>query len=99
MEKNKGGAQNAARGYLLNDGSVASTFVLANAANYQTITIDGIVLPKPNVSFFNLNNPSNTMKSPDDYILNVRNALPSALTTTNAIYIQDQIQWEKFTFC
>ena len=24
--------------------------------------------------------------------------LPSALTTTNAIYIQDQIQWEKFTF-
>jgi iron complex outermembrane recepter protein len=96
--KNKGGGQNAARGYLLNDGTVASSFVLANAANYQTTTIDGVVLPKPNVNFFDLNNPSYAMRTPEDYILNVRTALPSALTTTNAIYIQDQIQWEKFTF-
>ena len=96
--KTKGGGQNAARGYLLNDGSVASSFVPANAANYQTTTIDGVVLPKPNVNYFNLNNPTYTVRSPDDYTLNVRTALPSALTTTNAIYIQDQIQWEKFTF-
>ncbi|MEO6177563.1 MAG: TonB-dependent receptor [Flavobacterium circumlabens] len=96
--KNKGGAQNAARGYLLKNGTVAPSFVLANADQYQTITINGVVLPKPNVSFFDLNNPSYTMRSPGDYILNVRTALPSALTTTNAVYIQDQIQWEKFTF-
>lgn len=97
-KKNKGGGQNAARGYLLNDGTVASSFVLPNAANYQTITIDGVILPKPNVSYFDLNNPSYAMKNSEDYTLNVRNALPSALTTTNAIYVQDQIQWEKFTF-
>ena len=96
--KTKGGGQNAARGYLLNDGTVASTFVPENAANYQTITIDGIVLPKPNVNFFNLNNPTYTIQSPEDYTLNVRTALPSALTTTNAIYIQDQIQWGRFAF-
>jgi len=96
--KTKGGGQNAARGYLLNDGTVANTFVPANAANYQTITVDGVVLPKPNVNFFNLNNPTYTVRSPDDYTLNVRTSLPSALTTTNAIYIQDQIQWERFTF-
>lgn len=96
--KTKGGGQNAARGYLLNDGTVAGTFVPANAANYQTITIDGVVLPKPNVNFFNLNNPAYTVRTPEDYTLNVRTALPSALTTTNAIYIQDQIQWDKFTF-
>jgi len=96
--KTKGGGQNAARGYLLKDGTVASTFVPANAANYQTTTIDGVVLPKPNVNYFNLNNPVYTLTSPEDYTLNVRTALPSALTTTNAIYIQDQIQWEKFTF-
>ncbi|MEP6931050.1 MAG: TonB-dependent receptor [Flavobacterium sp.] len=95
--KNKGGGQNAARGYLLKDGTVASSFVLANAANYQTTTINGVVLPKPNVSFFDLNNPSYAMKSPEDYILNVRTDLPSALTSTNAVYIQDQMQWEKFT--
>ncbi|WP_163408548.1 TonB-dependent siderophore receptor [Flavobacterium ajazii] len=96
--KTKGGGQNAARGYLLKDGTVASTFVPANASNYQTITVDGVVLPKPNVNYFNLNNPTYTVRSPDDYTLNVRTALPSALTTTNAIYIQDQIQWNKFTF-
>ncbi|KFF04320.1 TonB-dependent siderophore receptor [Flavobacterium reichenbachii] len=96
--KNKGGGQNAARGFLLNNGTVASSFVPANAANYQTVTIDGVVLPKPNVEFFNLNNPSYAMRNSEDYVLNVRTALPSALTTTNAIYIQDQIQWEKFTF-
>ncbi|WP_166922266.1 TonB-dependent siderophore receptor [Flavobacterium poyangense] len=96
--KNKGGGQNAARGYLLKDGTVASSFVLANASNYQTTTKDGVILPKPNVNFFDLNNPSYAMRSPEDYILNVRTALPSALTTTNAIYIQDHIQWEKFTF-
>ncbi|QGK74490.1 TonB-dependent siderophore receptor [Flavobacterium sp. SLB02] len=96
--KTKGGGQNAARGYLLKDGTVANTFVAANAANYQTTTIDGVILPKPNVNYFNLNNPTYTITSADDYTLNVRTALPSALTTTNAIYIQDQIQWEKFTF-
>lgn len=96
--KNKGGGQNAARGYVLKDGTVAGSFVLANASNYQTTTVNGVVLPKPNVSFFDLNNPSYAMRSPEDYILNVRTALPSALTTTNALYIQDLIQWEKFTF-
>ena len=96
--KTKGGGQNAARGYLLNDGTVAGTFVPANAANYQTVTIDGVVLPKPNVNFFNLNNPVYTVRNAEDYTLNVRTSLPSALTTTNAIYIQDMIQWERFTF-
>ncbi|GGE96137.1 TonB-dependent siderophore receptor [Flavobacterium limi] len=96
--KNIGGGQNAARGYLLNDETVAGSFVPANASNYQTVTIDGIVMPKPNVTYFNLNNPKYTVTSPEDYTLNVRTALPSALTTTNSIYIQDQIQWAKFTF-
>ncbi|WP_291285473.1 TonB-dependent receptor [Flavobacterium sp.] len=95
--KTKGGGQNAARGYVLKDGTVAPSFVAANAANYQTMTVDGLVVPKPNVNYFNLNNPSYTLTSPDDYTLNVRTALPPALTTTNAIYIQDQLQWERFT--
>ncbi|WP_433777868.1 TonB-dependent siderophore receptor [Flavobacterium anhuiense] len=96
--KNKGGAQNAARGYILNDGTVANTFVPANAANYQTITVNGVVMPKPNVNFFDLSNPSYAMRTPEDYILNVRTALPSTLTTANAVYFQDQIQWQKLTF-
>lgn len=96
--KNKGGGQNAARGYLLKDGTIAGSFIPANADNYQTTTIDGVVMPKPNVDYFNLNNPSYKITSADDYTLNVRTALPSALTTTNALYIQDQIQWQRITF-
>lgn len=95
-EKLKGGGQNAARGYLLKDGTVAGSFVLANAANYQTITYNGRTLPKPNVNHFDLNNPSYTIRNIDDYNMNARTAIPSALTTTNAIYIQEQMKWNRF---
>jgi iron complex outermembrane receptor protein len=94
--KTKGGGQNAARGFLLKDGTVANTYVRTNLANYQTITIDGITLPKPNVSHFDLNNPAYTIRNTDDYILNVRTALPAALTTNNAVYMQEQFQWNRF---
>jgi len=96
-QKLKGGGQNAARGFLLKDGSVAGSFVSANAANYQTITVGGKTLPRPNVNYFDLQNPQYTIRNVEDYTLNVRSALPSALTTTNAVYIQEQLQWNKFT--
>lgn len=95
-EKQKGGGQNSARGFLLKDGSIASSFVLANAANYQTISYKGITLPKPNVNHFDLENPSYTIRNVSDYVMNVRTAVPSALTTTNAGYVQEQLSWNKF---
>ncbi len=95
--KLKGGGQNAARGFLLKDGSVASSFVLANAVNYQTITVGGKTLPRPNVSHFDLQNPLYTIRNVQDYNLNVRTALPAALTTTNAVYVQEQLQLGKLT--
>ncbi len=97
-QKMKGGGQNSARGFLLTNGTVANTFVPANAANYQTITVGGVVLPRPNVPHFDLRNPSYTIRNLSDYIFNTRTALPAALTTTNAVYVQDQIQWKKFIF-
>jgi iron complex outermembrane receptor protein len=95
--KAKGGGQNSARGYLLKDGTVANSFVLANADSYQTIVVDGKTLPKPNVNHFDLNNPSYTIRNVEDYILNARVAIPSALTTTNAIYIQEQVKLGKLS--
>jgi len=94
-EKLKGGGQNAARGFLLNNGSVANSFVLANAANYQTLVVDGRTIPRPNVPHFNLNNPTYTLRNINEYNLNVRTAIPSALTTTNAIYVQEQLKFKK----
>jgi iron complex outermembrane recepter protein len=96
-EKTKGGGQNAARGFLLKDGTVAGSFVLANAANYQTITVAGRTLPRPNVNHFDLSNPTYTIRNVNDYVLNVRTALPAALTTNNAIYIQEHFKWNKLT--
>ncbi|MGG7664148.1 TonB-dependent siderophore receptor [Dyadobacter sp. BHUBP1] len=95
--KLKGGGQNAARGFLLKDGTVASSFVRANSASYQTITVNDKTLPKPNVNHFDLQNPVYTIRNAEDYNLNVRTALPSALTTTHAVYIQEQIQISKLT--
>lgn len=95
-EKLKGGGQNAARGFLLNNGSVASSFVRANASNYQLINVGGKILPRPNVNYFDLNNPQYTIRNINDYNMNSRTAVPSALTTNNAIYIQEQLSWNKF---
>lgn len=96
-EKTKGGGQNAARGFLLKDGGVAGSFVLANAANYQTITTAGRTLPRPNVNHFDLSNPNYTIRNVNDYTLNVRTALPAALTTNNALYVQEYLTWSKLT--
>jgi iron complex outermembrane recepter protein len=96
-EKLKGGGQNAARGFLLNNGGTANSFVVANAGSYQTITIAETVLPRPNVNYFNISNPVYTLRNVNDYTLNARVAVPSALTTTNAVYIQDQFNIGKFS--
>ena len=95
--KLKGGGQNSARGFLLNDGTITNTFVYEDAANYQTIEIDGRILPRPNVNHFNLSNPSYTIQNIQDYTINSRIAIPSALTTNNAFYIQEQFQLNKLT--
>lgn len=95
--KLKGGGQNAARGFLLNDGTVANSFNPANAANFQRITIDGKVLPRPNVNYFNLNAPSTNLPTIQDYRINSRVAIPSVLTTSSALYFQEQLKWGKFS--
>ena len=94
-QKLKGGGQNAARGFLLTNGTAVNTFVPANAANYQTLTAGGVTLPRPNVNYFDLANPSYTIRNVNDYVLNVRTPLPAALTTTNALYVQEQLRWNK----
>lgn len=96
-QKFKGSGQNAARGFILKDGSATNSFVLSNAANYQTVSIAGKTLPRPNVNYFDLNNPTYTVRNLNDYQLNSRVAVPSAMTTTDAIYIQDQIKLGKLS--
>ncbi|GAB2671796.1 TonB-dependent siderophore receptor [Flavihumibacter cheonanensis] len=95
-QKLKGGGQNAARGFYLKDGTISNSFNPANADNYQTIVVRGTTLPSPNVPHFDLQNPAYTIRNISDYQFS-RTSLPAALTTTNSVFIQEQLQWRKFT--
>jgi len=96
-KKQVGGGQNSARGYLLNDGSITNSFDVSNAANYQTTTYNGTTIPLPDVPHFNLENPDYSIKLTEDYTFNSKFAIPPALTTSNAFYVQEQLKWNKFS--
>lgn len=94
-EKKSGGKQDAARGFLLKDGTVASSYNAANAALYETIIYNGITLPKPNVNPFDLTPGAVNHQGKDYAVLNIINPLSTALTTTHAAYIQHLVTWKK----
>ncbi len=94
-ERTIGGGQNGARRYLKLDGS-ASRFDPANAAEFQTIEINGIVMPKPNVPHFNLENPSNGIRETKDYTIS-EFEIPANLTTSSGVYIQNQFKFGEFS--
>lgn len=94
-ERTIGGGQNTARRYLKLDGSV-SNFDPANAAAFQTITINGVLAPKPNVPHFDLKNPSNAIRVTKDYTVS-EFEIPANLTTSSGIYIQNQFKFGKFS--
>ncbi|MCD0477776.1 TonB-dependent siderophore receptor [Chryseobacterium sp. LC2016-29] len=95
-EKRDGGQQNAARGFLLKDGSVASSYDPTKADNYQLVNYNGLLMPKPNVSPFDLTPGAQNHQGVDFYHMNVMTALPSALTTTHAAYVQHLLTWKRF---
>lgn len=94
-ERTIGGGQNTARRYLKNDGSVGN-FNPANAEDFQTMTVGGVVMPRPNVPHFDLANPSNGIRVTKDYVFG-QFEIPSNLTTTDGIYIQNQFKIGKFS--
>lgn len=95
--RKKGGGQNSARGYLLNDGTATNSYDPDNADDYQMMEVDGVIMPKPNVEHFNLSDPSNTIKNVQSYTMNSVFAIPPNLSTTHAAYIQEQLKLGKLT--
>lgn len=96
-EKRKGGQQNAARGFLLKNGSIASSYNPLKASEYQTVNYNGTIIPKPNVTSFDLNPGAANYQGADFNTLNIITPLTSALTTTHAAYFQHLFTWRKFT--
>ena len=94
-ERTIGGGQNTARRYLKLDGSVGN-FNPDNAADFQTMTVDGVVMPRPNVPHFDLANPSNGIRVTKDYVFG-QFEIPANLTRTDGLYIQNQFKVGKFS--
>lgn len=93
--KQKGGGQNAARGFVLTNGKTINTYNPDNQDQYQVITIDGVQMPRPNVDHFNLANPVYTIRNVNDYIF-TKSPLAPALIQSDALYIQEQLTWNRF---
>lgn len=94
-ERTIGGASNGARRYRRLDGT-ARSFNATEADQFETITINGVTAPRPNVDHFNLADPSNTARESSEYIIS-EFAIPANLTTSNGIYIQNQFKIDKFS--
>ncbi len=94
-ERTIGGGQNGARRYLKLDGSV-SKFNVNEADQFQTMEIDGIVMPVPNVPHFNLENPNNGIRETKGYTIS-EFEIPANLSTSGGIYMQDQFKVGKFS--
>ncbi|KEQ29675.1 ferrichrome-iron receptor [Pedobacter antarcticus 4BY] len=95
-QKLRGGGINTAQGYRLKDGSIAARYDVNKKDLYQFSTFNGITAPVPNVSHFNLENPSYTVKNLSDYTFSKLEIAP-AFYLVNGIYLQDQIKYRKIT--
>ncbi|MBC6411113.1 MAG: TonB-dependent receptor [Ekhidna sp.] len=94
-ERTLGSGQNTARRYLKKDGSVGN-FNPENKEDFETMTVDGIEMPLPNVPHFDLADPSNGIRVTKDYVFG-EFAIPANLTTTDGVYIQNQFKIGKFS--
>ncbi|WP_443946793.1 TonB-dependent receptor domain-containing protein [Pedobacter sp. AW1-32] len=94
-QKYRGGGQNTALGYRLKDGTIAGKYDPAKKDLYLMAVVNGVNAPVPNVAHFNLANPSYTLKNLSDYIF-TKTEIPPAYYLVNAVYLQDQIQLQKF---
>lgn len=85
LDKLKGGGQNGARGYVVDENG-----------DTETIEYNGIEILKPKAGFFDLNNPSNIVRNVNAYDTSAF-AIPSQILTTHAAYIQNVTKFENFT--
>ncbi len=84
-----------ARRYLTLSGG-QSNFNPANAANFQTMVVDGVTMPVPAVPHFNLENPFNGARNTNAYNL-AELSIPANLNTSGGIYLQNQFKVGKLS--
>ena len=94
-ERTTGAGFLRARRYLTIDGG-QSNFNPDNAANFQTMVVDGVTMPVPAVPHFNLENPFNGARNTNAYNLSEL-SIPANLNTSSGIYLQNQFKIGKLS--
>ncbi len=95
-QKLRGGGINTAQGYRLKDGTIAARYDVTKKDLYQFKVVNGINAPVPNVEYFNLANPTYTLKNISDYVFS-KVEIPPSYYLINGIYLQDQIKYQQLT--
>lgn len=99
FEVAKDSEENAARGFINSAGTgIINTYDPKNAGAYSFITRNGVEMPKPNVPHFNIVNPVYPIGESSNYMFTRLNSFPSASYQTHGIYLQNQMEWNKFIF-
>ncbi len=94
-ERKTGAGFLRARRYLTLSGG-QSNFNPDNAANFQTMEVDGVTMPVPAVPHFNLETPFNGARNTNAYNL-AELSIPANLNTSNGFYLQNQFKIGKLS--
>jgi len=92
-----GSSQSDASGYRLKDGTIASKYVVKDSSKYEFYNYKGKMIPKPNVSSFDLTKNEHGLQNTNNYIFAFNNTdvVVPYLAQQHSIYIQDQIDINK----
>lgn len=92
-----GSSQSDAAGYLLKDGTTASKYVVKDSAKYQFYEYKGKMIPKPNVSSYDLSANQHRLLNTNGYIYQDNNTdvVVPYFSEQHSVYVQDQITFNR----
>lgn len=88
-----GSSQQDALGYRLLDGTIASRYVVRDSAKYEFYSYKGQMIPRPNVSSFDLSANTHALQDINGYTYQANNTdvVVPFYSQQHSVYIQDQI--------
>lgn len=89
----QGSSQQDATGYRLLDGTIAAKYVPKDSTKYQFYNYKGKMIPKPNVSSFDLSANKHSLQDINGYVYEANNTdvVVPFQSQQHSMYIQDQI--------
>lgn len=88
-----GSSQQDASGYRLKDGTVATKYVAKDSAKYEFYSYKGKMIPRPNVTSFDLTTNTHSLQDINGYIYSANNTdvVVPFYSQQHSVYVQDQV--------